>query len=153
MPQRLVDPTLFVGDIDPGSGTAPALCGSRCGECATVTFPAQTACPRCGHAEMRTYELPREGTLWTFTVQGFEPKPPYRTDGPFTPYGVGYIDLGDVLVESRLTENDPQRLHDTDRVELQLVPAFTDPDGTTVLTFAFAPIAGTGSDTDGQELR
>jgi uncharacterized OB-fold protein len=46
--------------------------------------------------------LARTGTLWTYTVQGFRPKSPY--DGPeeFSPYAVGYVDLGEVLVESRL---------------------------------------------------
>lgn len=135
--QRLIDPSLFTGDL--ADGDVPALRGSRCRHCATVTFPAQDSCPRCSATAMATEELPKEGSLWAFTVQGFEPKPPYRGDGPFTPYGVGYVDLGSVLVESRLTENDPTALHAVERVELRLVPVFTDPDGTTVLTFAFAP--------------
>jgi len=142
--QRLIDPSLFAGDLD--SGEAPALRGSRCGQCATVTFPAQDSCPRCGATAMAAEELPKEGSLWAFTVQGFEPKPPYRGEGPFTPYGIGYVDLGSVLVEARLTENDPVTLHAVDRVELRLIPVFTDPDGATVLTFAFAP-------TTGQEIR
>ncbi|WP_083884054.1 Zn-ribbon domain-containing OB-fold protein [Nocardia higoensis] len=136
--QRLIDPSLFAGDLD--SGAPLALRGSRCGGCDTVTFPAQDACPRCSGTDTTAEALPKEGSLWTFTVQGFEPKPPYRGDGPFTPYGVGYVDLGSVLVESRLTENDPAALAATDRVELRLIPVFTDPDGTTVLTYAFAPV-------------
>ena len=36
-------------------------------------------------------------------MQAIEPKAPYRApDGGFAPYGVGYVDLGDVIVESRL---------------------------------------------------
>ncbi|QIX53584.1 OB-fold domain-containing protein [Rhodococcus sp. DMU1] len=149
MPYRLIDRTLFTTDIDTGSGDGPALCGSRCADCATVTFPFHDACPRCSRTNTQPHELPREGTLWAFTVQGFEPKSPYRSDGgPFTPYGVGYIDLGEVLVESVLTENDPQRLNNGDRYGLRLIPAFTDPDGTTVLTYAFAPL-----DSEGQDIR
>ncbi|NGP08687.1 DNA-binding protein [Rhodococcus sp. 14C212] len=149
MPYRLIDRTLFTTDIDTGSGDGPALCGSRCADCATVTFPFHDACPRCSLTNTQPHALPREGTLWAFTVQGFEPKSPYRSDGgPFTPYGVGYVDLGDVLVESILTESDPDRLQNGDRYGLRLIPAFTDSDGTTVLTFAFAPLG-----TEGGNLR
>ena len=36
-------------------------------------------------------------------MQAFEPKAPYRVPASgFTPYGVGYVDLGEVIVESRL---------------------------------------------------
>jgi uncharacterized OB-fold protein len=56
--------------------------------------------------------LPRRGTLWTWTTQGFEPKPPYVADeGDFRPYGVGYVEFAGYLrVEGRLTEADPERL-------------------------------------------
>jgi uncharacterized protein len=49
-------------------------------------------------------QLAREGTLWSWTVQGFEPKAPYAGATPFAPYGVGYVELaGQVIVETRLT--------------------------------------------------
>lgn len=84
--------------------------------------------------------LPRYGVLWTFTVQSFRPKPPYLGPAEFEPYGVGYVELpGVVVVEARLTENDPERLRIGAPMELVLVPAHTDDDGTSVLTFAFAP--------------
>jgi uncharacterized OB-fold protein len=56
--------------------------------------------------------LPARGTLWTWTTQGFEPKPPYVPDeGEFEPYGVGYVEFeGYLRVEGRLTEADPGRL-------------------------------------------
>jgi uncharacterized OB-fold protein len=49
--------------------------------------------------------LPSRGTLWTWTTQGFEPKPPYVPDeGEFVPYGVGYVEFDGLLrVEGRLT--------------------------------------------------
>jgi uncharacterized protein len=128
---RLVDESLFVS-----SAAQPTLRGGRCGTCATTTFPVQGSCPRCGGVEMSDVALPRSGTLWSFTVQAFEPKSPYRGDSPFEPYGVGYIDLGPVIVESRLTENDPERFAIGAPMELTLVPAFHD--DTTVLTYAFA---------------
>jgi uncharacterized OB-fold protein len=87
--------------------------------------------------------LHRTGTLWSFTVQAFEPKPPYAGPEVFEPYGVGYVELdGQVIVEARLTEADPAALAIGAPVELAIVPFRTDPDGTEVLTFAFRPTAG-----------
>ena len=54
--------------------------------------------------------LPDRGVLWTWTLQAFEPKPPYvGPAGGFEPYPVGYVDLGDVIVESVL-DSDPASL-------------------------------------------
>lgn len=117
----------------------PRLVGSRCSHCGTTTFPQQGSCPKCTRWDMVREELPSTGTLWSFTVQGFRPKAPYLGPEEFTPYGVGYVDLGGrVLVESRLTENDPSRLRIGAPVELVLEPLRTEPDGTVVRTFAFA---------------
>ena len=46
--------------------------------------------------------LATEGTVWTWTVQRFAPKAPFRTPAKFQPYAVGYVDLGTVRVETRL---------------------------------------------------
>src|ERR1700677_3225733 len=78
-----------------------ALAGSRCRVCATVGFPAADQCASCGHGSTVRMSLPDQGTIWTWTVQRFAPKPPYQvsSDG-FVPFAVGDVDLGDVLVES-----------------------------------------------------
>jgi uncharacterized OB-fold protein len=94
-------------DLDGGT---PRLVAGRCGECTAVIFPLRERCPSCGGAVERTL-LPPRGTLWTWTTQGFEPKPPYVADGEFEPYGVGYVEFdGYLRVEGRLTEADPERL-------------------------------------------
>jgi uncharacterized protein len=89
--------------------------------------------------------LPRTGSLWTWTVQGFRPKsPPYKADDTvetFEPFGVGYVDLaGELLVEARLTESDPERLRIGAEMELVVVPVYQEPGGTEVLTYAFRPL-------------
>ncbi|RZL23108.1 MAG: DNA-binding protein [Rhodococcus sp. (in: high G+C Gram-positive bacteria)] len=129
------DPTLV---IDPAAGDAVELAGARCPACTTTTFPFQTGCPRCGGEAMERIALPSEGTLWSYTVQYFEPKPPFRSVQPFEPYGVGYVDLGDVCVESRLTVNDPDALSLGMVLRLVTITAFLE-DDQPVLTFAFAP--------------
>jgi uncharacterized OB-fold protein len=119
---------------------APQLIGARCPSCEAMTFPQQASCPRCG-AGMERHLLGRRGTLWTFTVQSFEPKAPYDGPTPFEPYGVGYVELpGELLVESRLTEADPDRLEIGAEVELVIEPFRRDADGDDVVTFAFRPV-------------
>jgi len=79
----------------------PTLVGARCTTCETHTFPRQDACPRCGAATV-TQALPTMGSVWSWTVQRFEPKAPYRGPVGFEPFAVAYVDLGPVRVESTL---------------------------------------------------
>jgi uncharacterized OB-fold protein len=134
----------------------PRLIGGSCPACGTTTFPAQRSCPRCTGTRMQAVPLATTGSLWSWTIQAFEPKPPYAADPPFTPYGVGYVELatedgrGTVLVESRLTEASPERLEIGAPMRLTFIPLRRDAAGATVITFAFEPAraarpAGQGS--------
>ncbi len=120
------------------------LAGSRCTVCGTTTFPEQADCPRCARRTMERVQLPDEGTLWTWTVQSFEPKPPYvAPDGGFEPFPVGYVDLGDVIVEARLVA-EPAELRIGRR--MRLVPlTLSVADGQSALGYAFTPAAGCSS--------
>ena len=126
-----------------GTADAPELIGSRCTRCDVVAFPRQASCPACTSQAVAERRLGRRGTLWTWTIQCFEPKsPPYA--GPaehFEPYGVGYVELpGELRVEARLTEADPARLRIGMPMELVLVPA---PGHRGTVTFAFQPVEDT----------
>jgi uncharacterized OB-fold protein len=94
-------------------------------------------------------ELPRRGTLWTWTIQRFMPKSPYNsgeTQESFQPYGVGYIELpGGVRVEGRLTENDPSKLAIGMAMEVVFYPFREEADGTEIINFAFRPVAESAS--------
>jgi uncharacterized protein len=121
-----------------GTPDAPQLVGSRCRRCAVVAFPRQASCAACTSTDVEERRLSRRGTLWTWTVQCFPPKsPPYAgVADDFEPYGVGYVELpGEVRVEARLTESDPERLSIGMPMELVLVAA---PGGG--LTYAFRPV-------------
>jgi uncharacterized OB-fold protein len=123
----------------------PHLIGSRCTNCGNIMFPTQSGCPKCAGDETETVALARRGTLWTWTVQGFPPKsPPFAgavDPANFEPFGVGYIELpGEVKVEARLTEADPERLMIGMEMELIIVPLAADDDGNEVMTFAFQPL-------------
>ena len=79
----------------------PRLIGGKHHTTGRIVFPMPD-----GDAGAHYERLPlsRSGTLWSWTIQGFEPKAPYAGPQPFMPYGVGYVELaGEVIVESRLT--------------------------------------------------
>lgn len=86
------------GAADP---EAVYLLAARDAASGRVVFP----CPQPLPSGWDMVELPREGSLWSFTVQRFRPKsPPYVGPEAFEPYAVGYVELPDaVIVESRLT--------------------------------------------------
>lgn len=122
----------------------PQLIGSRCTACEIVTFPAQGSCPRCASRAMVEHLLSPRGHLWAWTTQYFPPpSPPYMgpTGDAFVPFGIGYVDLaGEVKVEARLTEADPESLETGMEMELVVVPFRNDDDGNEVVTFAFRPV-------------
>jgi len=117
----------------------PRLAGARCGPCGTVVFPRQASCPRCGASTEATV-LPASGRVWTWTVQHFAPKTPYRPPGDaFAPFAVGYVDLGEVMVETRLAVLRFDVLRIGLPVRLTLLPVWHEPDGAEVATYAFTP--------------
>jgi uncharacterized OB-fold protein len=130
-------------DISTWPDDNPQLIGSTCSSCGATAFPVQQRCPKCSVGEMSQVLLPRRGTLVAWTTQGFPPGPPYRgpTGKDFVPFGVGLVELGDVIrVEGRLTENDPAKLEFGMPVELTMIPLTTDDDGDEIVTFAFKPV-------------
>lgn len=122
----------------------PALLGSRCADCGIATFPAAESCMACSGQDVALEELPRRGTLWTWTVQQFMPKPPYdsgETPETFRPYGVGYVELpGGVRVEGRLTESDPEKLSIGMEMELLVDTYRVEENGDEIVSFFFQPV-------------
>ncbi len=126
------------------SADGPRLKGSLCRDCDAHAFPPKSSCQRCAGTNTEPVLLGNRGTLWTFTVQGFAPKPPYigeATPEKFRPYGVGYVELpGQVKVETRLTQADPKQLHIGMDMKMVLERLATDTAGNDVMTFAFQPV-------------
>ena len=123
----------------------PQLLASRCTACGELSFPQQSSCPACTSHDVEETRLSRRGTLWTWTIQRFPPTaPPYI--GPvdresYVPFGVGYIELPEgIRVESRLTENDPDKLEIGMEMELVLEKFLEDEQGNDRMTFAFRPV-------------
>lgn len=101
--------------IAPGLWTdeaEPRLLGGR-GPDGRIRFP----CPE----GVEPMALSRRGTLWSWTVQRFEPKrPPYDGPVPFEPFMLGYVELPETIVEARLVGIEAPRIGMA--VELVIVP-------------------------------
>ncbi len=123
-------------------GPEPRLIGARERHSGRIVFPSPP-----GDERFEEVVLPRQGKLWSYTVQRFAPKsPPYAGPVPFEPFAVGYIELAEaVIVESRLTEAAFEKLRVGMPMELTIIPLRTDPDGVVVTTFAFRPCEGGAS--------
>lgn len=139
MNSRPIAPDLFTWPSED-----PALIAGRASD-GSLVFPYRTQ--RLVNAvweDLEKIELPRRGTLWTFTTQRFRPPaPPYAGDdeASFQPFSVGYVELpGALKVEARLTEPDPDKLHIGQEMELRIVPLGIGADDEQTLVYAFAPV-------------
>jgi uncharacterized protein len=109
----------------------PRLIGGRRRSDGRIVFPMPDG---DAAADYDAVPLSRTGTLWSWTIQGFEPKAPYAGVKPFKPFGVGYVELaGQVIVEARLTAIEGLRIG----MAMELV--IEDFDGARA-TFAFRPV-------------
>lgn len=83
------------------TGPEPALLGSRCTSCGTVSFPkAAGFCrnPACSGEEFEEKALSRRGTVWSYTDAQYQPPAPYRAPDPFVPFALAAVELPEGLV-------------------------------------------------------
>ena len=57
------------------------MLGNKCAKCGAEHFPPTVTCRKCGSLELKDFEMPRGGTLLSFTLQkeslaGFEEQEP-----------------------------------------------------------------------------
>ena len=118
---------------------SPALLASRCTNCGNVLFPRVDSCTYCATEDPAPVELSRRGTLWAWTAVT-APPPGYQGEVPF---GIGIVELPEgIRVITRLTASDPSALHAGQAMEVRLVSLHSDAEGNDVVTYAFAPAAG-----------
>ncbi|WP_243751215.1 OB-fold domain-containing protein [Paraburkholderia sp. BL10I2N1] len=130
----------------------PRLIGSRCRNCGEVYFAAGEGCTSCRSTSMDSFDIGREGILWSWTIQSFLPKAPYNsgeTEADFKPYGVGYVEMpSGVKIESRLSVADSAKLKIGMSMTLAVEPYGKTPDGEGIFTFVFVPTQQTMEGTD-----
>jgi uncharacterized OB-fold protein len=118
----------------------PRLVGARCGRCGSVYFPARSFCRKagCGGSDLKDVELSPRGRLWSFTVQCYQPPPPFDSDQPFEPYAIGLVELPEgIKVLSMLGGAEPDAFEIG--MPLQLATARLRPE---VVTWRFVPAPG-----------
>jgi uncharacterized OB-fold protein len=110
------------------------LLGARCRACDGCVFPFSHVCPVCMSEDMRTEQLPRTGTLYSFTALHVGPA---DWEKPFT---VGYVDLSNgTRVFSHLKSERPFEIGDA--VELAADDVRSAVAGGGKPMFVFQPVA------------
>ena len=94
-------PSAPTADLTRRVGDRDHLVAAFCDGCGNHTFPAASACPRCGGETTET-AAPTSGVVWSWTVQRIRPKPPYAGPAEYEPFALGYVDLGVLSVETPL---------------------------------------------------
>ena len=123
----------------------PALLASRCRKCGIAAFPVASSCMACSGQDVEIEELPSRGTLWTWTVQQFMPKEPYKSDETARDFQSVWRRLSRApRVASGwrvvLTENDPQKLQIGMEMDVVFEPYRTEENGDEVINFFFRPV-------------
>ena len=118
-----------------------ALVGARNKETGQIFFPL----PLNESDDIEPIALASRGTVWTYTVQRFPPKPPYIGEmdiEKFKPYVVAYVSLpGQTTVEARLTGIEPEDVKIGMEVELTAIPLNPEaPESEQKLIHAFKPV-------------
>ena len=71
------------------------LMGTKCSHCGEVALGTKAVCPNCGTTAVKPLPLSDRGVLWSFTVARHRPPGDYRGAEPFSPFGLGLIELPD----------------------------------------------------------
>ncbi len=143
MAQQHASTPVVEGLFEIVAGT-PKLIGSQCHACNTIYFPQSRSCrnPECRDKSVEQTFLPHCGTLYSFTVQRYQPPPLFRMDH-WSPYALGLVDLGDGLqVMGMLTGVELDEIIIGMALKLVVEPLYSDAGIGEKLTYKFAPAEG-----------
>jgi len=119
----------------------PRLLGTQCTSCGTLYFPQAAGCrnPSCQDKRIETTRLPAGGTLYSYTIQRYQPPPLFRYDD-WSPYPLAVADLGQGLhVMGMLLIEDFTKIEIGMPLRLVTKILTTDTQGGSVATYAFEP--------------
>lgn len=96
----------FRSDVIKETDKGPVVVASRCPKCGSVYFPREESCRRGCNAGMEEVEMPKYGTMYTYTVL-------YRPVNLYpTPHALAQVDF-----ENGLRIEGPLRIPDPDKLE------------------------------------
>lgn len=122
------------------------LIGTRCASCGSHYFPKSLSCrnPQCREKQVAEVLLSRKGTLYSYTVQAYQPPALFRIDD-WKPYAIGMVELPEGLrVMGMLTGIANEDIRIGMAMEMVLAPLYRDEQGREVLTYKFKPAAAAG---------
>ena len=126
-----------------GTGNSARLIGTRCTSCGSHYFPKTLSCrnPQCLEKATQDVLLSREGTLYSYTVQHYQPPALFRM-ADWAPYAIGSVELPEGLrVMGMLTSCEPASLKIGMAVVLTVETLYRDEQGRAVQTYKFQPRA------------
>ena len=126
-----------------GTGNSAHLIGTRCTSCGSHYFPKTLSCrnPQCLEKATQDVLLSREGTLYSYTVQHYQPPALFRM-ADWAPYAIGSVELPEGLrVMGMLTGCEPASLRIGMAVVLTVETLYRDKQGREVQTYKFQPRA------------
>jgi len=138
---RTDEPMPVAAGLFEGTGSAARLIGTRCTSCGTHYFPKTLSCrnPQCLEKATQDVLLSREGTLYSYTVQHYQPPALFRM-ADWAPYAIGSVELPEGLrVMGMLTGCEPASLTIGMAVELTVETLYRDVQGREVQTYKFQP--------------
>ncbi|MFC9787300.1 Zn-ribbon domain-containing OB-fold protein [Rhodococcus sp. NPDC127528] len=138
------------------TGPEPALIGSKCTSCGTISFPRElTFCknPACSGEEFADTELSRIGTIWSYTDAQYQPPAPYIpiTD-PYVPFALVAVELpeGIVILGQAANGFGVDDLKVGNQVELVVETIYTDETGDRTM-WAWKPVTGGTTENEEQQ--
>jgi uncharacterized protein len=124
----------------------PRVIGSKCEGCGHYYFPKVAVChnPACKSREVvKDVPLNKRGKLFSYTINYFQPPPPYHAPDPFTPFGIAVLDMpeGVKIVGQVPRSVDLKTLKIGMEMEVVREVLYVDAQGTEVLCWMFKPVA------------
>jgi uncharacterized OB-fold protein len=116
-------------------GDRPHLVASECTSCGARFFDRRNACASCSGTDFKSFDVPTEGELRTFTIVS------YAAPGIPVPFVAGVVDCDGTSVRGNVinTSPDAQHVRTGMKVRLATFVVGTDDDGTEAIGFGFEP--------------
>ncbi len=123
----------------------PHLIGSRCNSCGDYFFPRVKNCsnPRCMSSDIEEAKLSRRGRLYTYTINYYQPPPPYVAPDPFVPYATAVMELAKekMMVQGQIVSGyDLTQLKIGMEMEVVMELLYKDSAGNDVMAWKFKPV-------------
>jgi uncharacterized OB-fold protein len=113
----------------------PHLVAHECENCSARFFDRRNACASCSGTDFRTVDVPREGTVRTFTIVSL------AAPGVPVPFVAAIVDCGGTSVRANLVNvvPAPDQVAIGMKVRLTTVPVGTDAAGVEAVGYGFEP--------------